>query len=168
MQLSVVRTTAYVFFGLITAALVLGGIGLVARGTNSSVAAAAHSASAPACATTGLGLANAYGHLAVISGSFQLTAGQVAAWQERSRGPNLPHVATSPWRTHAADEPVAVCYYDGVFDNLALPGGPPGYGATAPATRAIDRIIVLVDRTGAALYVASISSALPIEDPTIP
>jgi hypothetical protein len=59
-----------------------------------------------------------------------------------------------------------VCYYDGTFDGLAIPGGPPGIGSTPRPLPQVQRIIVLVDGSGSpSLYAAGPTVNLPIEDP---
>ena len=70
--------------------------------------------------------------------AYASTAGGVAAWQEARGGPGGPR-ATSPWRSHDALEPVAVCYYGGSFP-CSQPPPPAGQTSRPP----YDRLVVEV------------------------
>jgi hypothetical protein len=120
-----------------------------------------------ACDSVGMALARAYGRDAALAASYLVPASAVAAWQERPSDPSAPHVGTSGWRAHPPSEKVSVCYYDGGFDNLAAPGGPPAGGAPAPQI-VVDRVLILVGQDGQpALYRAGPRSGVPIEDPAV-
>jgi hypothetical protein len=83
-----------------------------------------------------------------VAAAFDSTAAAVARWQETpeaTAGPLVtagPHLVSSPWRDHPADEPVAVCYLDGDF---GVPkGGPPGAGTSATPMPNWSRVVYLV------------------------
>jgi hypothetical protein len=83
-----------------------------------------------------------------VAAAFDSTAAAVARWQETpepTAGPLVtagPHVVSSPWRDHPADEPVAVCYLDGDFGTPK--GGPPGPGTSATSMPNWSRVVYLV------------------------
>ncbi len=132
------------------------------------VTAAAAGRAATECGSQGLQLAQRYGANARPVGAFDLSAAQMAAYQER--GPQAagatpaPHVVTSSWRRRPATEHVSMCFYDGTFDKFSLRAGP---GSTPPPVP--DRIVILVDASGnAGLVQAGPSSGIPVRDPTVP
>jgi hypothetical protein len=75
--------------------------------------------------------------------AFTSTAGIVADWVENKSDPTAPHPLTE-WRSMPASAPAYLCYFGGTY---AIPGGPPGPGASASQPVA-DRTLWLVDSAG--------------------
>lgn len=78
-----------------------------------------------------------WGELTLVAG-FDTTAGKIAEWQESRYGRDGPRPVKSQWREHPADEPVAMCYFDGEVV------GPPSHPDAPP----YDRILVELDSAG--------------------
>lgn len=104
------------------------------------------------CATA----AAAFSNGAVVA-AFEVTAEEVASWQERKH-----QMVNPPIRDQLSPSaPVAVCYFDGEFGPARAPAGfdVPDY----------DRIVVLIGPDGKPqLYVSAHRNSFPIEDPTAP
>lgn len=75
--------------------------------------------------------------------AFESTALEIAAWHESGLMPGGGHAGPgqSPLRSHAPDESIASCYFDGSFRYR----GHVPYGATPPV---FERMLFLVDSTG--------------------
>lgn len=110
------------------------------------------------CAGAGLAAANGYTSksTATLALAVDTRAGEVADWEERGiHWPSGPRVPRSSWRDLPATEPVALCYYDGPFDNYA-PSVP--RGSRHPA---FERALFIVDARVARLVTIGPAANLP-------
>ncbi|HET8590644.1 MAG TPA: hypothetical protein VFM01_13500 [Nakamurella sp.] len=102
-----------------------------------------------------------WGSVSNVAGAVMSTAGRVSAWEEKGIASAGKPGTTSMWRSHAAGEPVVVCFLDGEFPSHHPPvkDGPtswPDY----------DRFVVIVGADGTALpYVATSRSKMPVQQP---
>jgi hypothetical protein len=136
----------------------------------SAASAATGSASEPAqstCQSTGAQAAGAYGASPALVAAFQVTAAQMATWQERPATNGGPTITRSPWRTRPASQVVFVCYFDGAFSGFGK------WGAPGPGERAVnpnyDRLVIVIEGAGKVWpLIAGYRARLPVEDPTRP
>jgi len=145
----------------------LGLAGVLVAGLACGSANAAPSGSVPACNTVGLDMARKYGNDARLIASYDVPAAQMVRWEERTPADGGPRVAGSQWRGRPSTERVAVCYYDGNFENFGLRPGPVGTGSDAePPPPRFERLLVTVDGEGrAALKSIGPAAKLRVEDP---
>jgi hypothetical protein len=148
-------------------------VALVACGDHVSNVGSGGSAPAWAqqrCGAQGASVATGYGPGAFLVGTFGVTGSQLAAWQEKPRGPGAPRVIGSVWRNRATED-LAVCYFDGTFSNLGPTLGGPRGADYSPATPPppFARVILVVDSLGGTtLYAAGNAASLPLQDPAAP
>lgn len=69
------------------------------------------------CNDAGLARARSHGRVDGVAGAFATTASEFAVWQETRHGPTGPR-SISPWRSRPGGEPIALCYYDGLFEGF--------------------------------------------------
>ena len=100
--------------------------------------APAASSRVAACDEQGRDFVTHYAAQPVLAAAFVRRADAVANWQEHLNEPDGPHVVRSRWRDYPPDAEVALCYYDGTFDNYSPPG-PPGHRISG-----FDRALVFV------------------------
>lgn len=93
-----------------------------------------------ACSGVGKNGAQLYGTVTGVSGSFSVTAKDVADWEETRMGPTGPQVVSN-WRSRAPAEPVTVCFFDGSFPNFPSPKSAPS-DTSAPLP--YDRLVMVV------------------------
>jgi hypothetical protein len=143
----------------------------IAVGVSCSTASAATGSAAEpvqsTCQTTGTQAAAAYGATPALIAAFQVTAAQMAAWQERPATDGGPTITRSPWRTRPASQTVFVCYFDGAFTGFgkwAAPG--PGEKAVNPN---YDRLVIVIEGAGKTWpLIAGYRARLPVQDPARP
>lgn len=115
------------------------------------------------CGGIGLQTANAYTMkgIARLDVAIAATAREVADWQESGyHGPNGPRLVRSDWRDVPAREPVALCYYDGPFDNYS-PSMPRPLPGTRPSPPVFERALFIVDTRSARLVTIGAAGTLP-------
>lgn len=110
--------------------------------------------------------AGIWGQVDALAGAEPSTASAVVAWQSAAtaRLPNdgaiEPPVVESSLSSEAANTPVVVCFFDGVF-STPQPPPPPGQPARSPH----DRFIVVVIEDGRSVpFVASWRDQMPVQE----
>jgi hypothetical protein len=134
------------------------GIGLAALLVVACGAGSSQALAESICGTALKKVAALYGDISSVSGAFEVTAGELADWQETRHGPDGPH-DVSPWRRAAAATPVTVCFYDGSF---------PYYPAPPPPAKPLpyDRMVVIIALDGStSMYVVGNHTTLGVERP---
>lgn len=101
------------------------------------------------CSLTAMALAKQYGRVDSISGSFPSSIAGVREYQTNRNGPDGPS-PVSPLPDHAADEAVALCYFDGDFNRIAK-GPPLGADGSTPSPVKYTRLGILVFQDGSAV-----------------
>jgi hypothetical protein len=110
------------------------------------------------CGNAAMKAAAVYGSISSVSGAFQVSAAELADWQETRHGPDGPQ-DISPWRRAAPATSVTVCFYDGVFPNFPAP---------PPLAKALpyDRFVLIVGPDGSTtMYVVGNHTTLAVERP---